>query len=178
MTQPHASFDNSLISLSKAKARILLTAVLFSVGSIAGTSAAFAQTAGTSPVAKGETPITITVGDTVMTGRLNSTVMARHLADRLPMTVDFGDHGIGGDDFPTKVHKIQPPLPTEGTALGGAPGVGEIAHYVPNGNLGFYYGQLASYWPGVVSLGTFDGDPAVFAQKSGPFSVTIEVANE
>jgi hypothetical protein len=172
------SFDNSLISSSKGIARFLLTAVLVSVGSIAGISAAFAQTAMPSPVTKGETPITITVGDAVMAGRLNSTVMARHLADRLSMTVDFGDHGIGGDDFPTKVHKIQPPLPTGGTDLGGAPGVGEIAHYVPNDNLGFYYGQLASHWPGVVSLGTFDGDPEVFAQKSGPFSVTIEVADE
>lgn len=127
-----------------------------------------AQNAGANaaPVTQGETPITITVGDTVMTGRLNSTVMARHLADRLPMTVDFGNHSISGDDFPTKVHRIEPPLPTEGTVLGGRPGVGEIAHYVPNGNLGFYYGQLASSWPGVVSLGTFDGDPKVFERRS------------
>jgi hypothetical protein len=93
-------------------------------------------------VTQGETPVTITVGDTAMTGRLNSTVMARHLADRLPMTVDKGNHGIGCGDYPTKVHKIEPPLPAEGTDLGGQPGVGEIAHYVPNGSLGFYYGQL------------------------------------
>ena len=126
------------------------------------------------PVSQGETPITIKVADAVMTGRLNSTVMARHLADRLPMTVDFGNHGIGTDDFPTKVHEIKPPLPSEGTKLGGQPGTGEIAHYVPNGNLGFYYGQLSSYWPGVVSLGTFDGDPELFEQQTGPFEVTIE----
>jgi hypothetical protein len=166
------------MSSPRSAARFLLTAVLLSFGFVAATTTAFAQTTAAAPVTQGETPITITVGDTVMTGRLNSTVMARHLADRLPMTVDFGNHGIGTDDFPTKVHKIEPPLPTEGTELGGQPGTGEIAHYVPNGSLGFYYGQLASYWPGVVSLGTFDGDPEVFARQSGPFSVTIEVAEE
>lgn len=169
--QPHA-----LLSSSKAAARFLLSATLLTFGAFANNSAAFAQTA--SPITEGETPITITVGETVMSGRLNATAMARHLADRLPMTVDFGNHSISGDDFPTKVHHIEPPLPTEGTELGGQPGVGEIAHYVPNGNLGFYYGQLASYWPGVVSLGTFAGDPEVFARQTGPFSVTIEVAEE
>ncbi len=162
----------------KTAARFLLTAVLLSFGLFAATKTAFAQTTAAAPVTQGETPITIRVGNTVMTGRLNSTVMARHLADRLPMDVDFTDHGIGTDDFPTKVHEIEPPLPAEGTELGGQPGTGEIAHYVPNGNLGLYYGHLASYWPGVVSLGTFDGDPAVFARQTGPFSVTIEVAEE
>ena len=167
--------SHTLLSSPKTALRILLSTTLLTSGAVAGTSAAFAQAA---PVTQGETPITITVGETVMNGLLNDTVMARHLADRLPMTVDFGNHGIGGDNFPTKVHEIQPPLPTEGTELGGQPGVGEIAHYVPNGNLGFYYGQLESYWPGVVSLGTFDGDPDVFARQTSPFSVTIEVAEE
>lgn len=165
----------TLLSAPKTAARMLVSATLLTIGALAGASAAFAQTA---PITEGETPITITVGETVMGGRLNDTVMARHLADRLPMTVDFTDHGIGTDDFPTKVYEIQPPLPAEGTELGGQPGVGEIAHYVPNGNLGFYYGQLASYWPGVVSLGTYDGNPEVFARQTGPFSVTIEVAEE
>jgi hypothetical protein len=50
-----------------------------------------------------------------------------------------------------------------------------MAHYVPNGNFGFYYGQL-DYWPGVVTLGSFDGDPNVFALQTGPFEVTIERA--
>lgn len=175
MTQPRLL---AAMSSPGSAGRFLLTAILLSISSVAATTTAFAQTTAASPVTQGETPITITVGDTVMTGRLNSTVMARHLADRLPMTVDFTDHGIGTDDFPTKVHEIEPPLPAEGTELGGQPGAGEIAHYVPNGNLGFYYGQLASYWPGVVSLGTFDGDPEVFARQTGPFSVTIEVAEE
>ena len=175
MTQPHSL---SAKSSPKVVARFLLTAGLLSFGSIAATTTAFAQSTAAAPVTQGETPITITVGDTVMSGRLNSTVMARHLADRLPMTVDFTDHGIGTDDFPTKVHEIEPPLPAEGTELGGQPGTGEIAHYVPNGNLGFYYGQLASNWSGVVSLGTFDGDPNVFARQSGPFPVTIEAAEE
>jgi hypothetical protein len=166
------------MSSPKSAARFLLTAVLLALGVVAATTTAFAQTTAAAPVTQGETPITITVGATVMTGRLNSSVLARYLADRLPMTVDFTDHGIGTDDFPTKVHEIEPPLPAEGTELGGQPGAGEIAHYVPNGNLGFYYGQLASYWPGVVSLGTFDGDPEVFARQTGPFSVTIEVAEE
>lgn len=174
MKQPHLF---AAMSSLKSTSRLLLTALLLSISSVAATTTAVAQAAA-APVTQGETPIRITVGDTVMTGRLNSTVMARHLADRLPMTVDFGNHGIGGDDFPTKVHKIDPPLPSEGTDLGGKPGVGEIAHYVPNGSLGFYYGQLASYWPGVVSLGTFDGDPDVFARQNGPFPVTIEVAEE
>lgn len=161
-------------SLGSNPAHQLVLAAALTFGALAFSSPTSAQSASSSPVAEGETPIIITVGETVMTGQLNSTMMARHLADRLPMTVEFGNHS-GGDEFPTKVHHIEPPLPSDGTELGGAPGVGEIAHYVPNGNLGFYYGQLA-HWPGVVSLGTFDGDPDVFARQTGPFSVTMEVA--
>lgn len=70
---------------------------------------------------------------------------------------------------------LEPALPTEGTELGGAPDSGDIAHYVPNGNFGFYYGKL-QYWPGVVTLGSFDGDPMVFARQTEPFKVKIELA--
>lgn len=132
-----------------------------------------AQTADADAVAEDGTPIRITVGDVVMTGRFNSTTMAQRMVERLPVTLTFGNHSIDSDDYPTKVTRLDPELPTEGTELGGAPGTGDIAHYVPNGSFGFYYGQLR-YWPGVVTLGSFDGDPDVFARQTGSFEVTIE----
>jgi len=133
-----------------------------------------AQDASPGAAVEGETPILITVGDVVMTGRFNSTTMAQRMVERLPVTLTFGNHA-GGDAYPSKVTRLDPELSTEGTELGGAPGIGDIAHYVPNGNFGFYYGQFR-YWPGVVTLGTFDGDPDVFARQTGPFEVTIERA--
>ncbi|WP_147464091.1 cyclophilin-like fold protein [Sinorhizobium meliloti] len=153
----------------------LLVAGLLMVGSALATSGiAMAQNAEASAVSEGETPIRITVGDVVMTGRFNSTTMARLMVERLPVTLTFGNHS-GGDAFPTKVTHLEPALPTEGTELGGAPDSGDIAHYVPNGNFGFYYGKL-QYWPGVVTLGSFDGDPMVFARQTEPFKVKIELA--
>lgn len=154
----------------------LLAAALMTANIFAMPSAAMAQNSGPAAVAEGETPIRITVGDVVMTGRLNSTTMARNMAARLPVTLTLGNHS-GGDAYPTKVVHLDPELPTEGTKLGAAPGTGDIAHYVPNGNFGFYYGQL-QYWSGAVVLGSFDGDPKVFAQQTGPFEVMIEVAAE
>lgn len=118
------------------------------------------------------TPIRIIVGDTVFQGELNGTTMAQRLSDRLPMTVTFGEHP-GGGGFATKVTHLEPPLSTEGTELGAAPGPGDIALYVPSGNLGFYYGQL-DRWPGAVVLGTYTGDPSFFERQRGDFKVTIE----
>lgn len=152
------------------KLAVLALSVAFSAPVVA-----MAQNAGPGVVPEGETPIRITVGDVVMNGRFNSTTMAQRMVERLPVTLTFRNHSIDSDDYPTKVTRLDPELPTEGTELGGAPGTGDIAHYVPNGNFGFYYGQL-KYWPGVVTLGSFDGDPNVFARQTGPFEVTIERA--
>jgi len=154
----------------------LKLAILALSVALSATVVATAQNADPDTVAEGETPIRITVGDVVMIGRFNSTTMAQRMVERLPVTLTFGDHS-GGDAYPSKVTRLDPELPTEGTELGGAPGPGDIAHYVPNGNFGFYYGQF-QYWPGVVTLGTFDGDPEVFAQQTGPFEVTIEPAGD
>lgn len=154
----------------------VVAAALTAASIFAMPSAVIAQNNATVSIAEGETPIRITVGDVVMTGRLNSTTMARNMAARLPVTLTLGNHS-GGDAYPTRVVHLDPELPTEGTKLGAAPGTGDIAHYVPNGNFGFYYGQL-QYWSGAVVLGSFDGDPNVFAQQTGPFEVTIEVAAE
>jgi hypothetical protein len=156
------------------KNHMKLAALALSVA-LAAPVVAIAQNADPGVVAEGETPIRITVGGS---------------RDDRPIKLD--DHGsaygraVAGEadvrkslhrrhDFPTKVTLLDPELPTEGTELGGAPGIGDIAHNVPNGNFGFYYGQL-EHWPGVVTLGFFDGDPDVFARQTGPFEVTIERA--
>lgn len=168
----HQFFSN----ISKALVAPMLAASLI-VGSVCAIPAvAKAQDDGTATIAADETPIRITVGDVVMTGRLNATTMAQRMAERLPVTLTFVNHP-GGGDYPTKVSHLDPPLDTEGTELGAAPGIGDIAHYVPNGNFGFYYGQL-QHWPGAVVLGSFDGDPNVFAQQTEPFSVMIEARTE
>ncbi|WP_353474236.1 cyclophilin-like fold protein [Salipiger sp. H15] len=144
-----------------------LAALTLSAGTVLTASAGLAQDAG-------GIPIRIIVGDTVFEGELNGTTMAQSLFDRLPMTVTFGEHP-GGGGFSTKVTHLEPPLPTEGTELGAAPGPGDIALYVPSGNLGFYYGQLER-WPGAVVLGTYEGDPSFFERQIGEFTVTIEAA--
>ncbi|WP_138470361.1 cyclophilin-like fold protein [Poseidonocella sp. HB161398] len=153
--------------MNSTKYKSALAALALSAGTVLTASAGLAQDAG-------ETPIRIIVGDTVFEGHLNSTTMAQRLSDRLPMTVTFGEHP-GGGGFDTKVTHLEPPLSTEGTELGAAPGPGDIALYVPSGNLGFYYGQLR-HWPGAVVLGTYEGDPGFFERQTGEFTVTIEVA--
>lgn len=138
-----------------------------------GSGIASAQTTGPAAPPQGSTPIKITIGSTVMQGHLNASTMAQSLAKRLPMTVQFIGHPDGGG-FPTKVTHLDPPLSTTGTPLGAAPGPGDIALYVPSGNLGLYYGQL-QHWDGAVILGKFNGDPNLIAKQTQPFTVTIEV---
>lgn len=150
-----------------SKYKLGLAAIALSADVVLSASAALAQDAGV-------TPIRITVGETVFEGVLNSTMMAQSLAERLPMTVTFGEHP-GGGGFATKVTHLEPALSTDGTELGAAPGPGDIALYVPSGNLGFYYGQL-EHWPGAVVLGTYEGDPGFFERQTGEFTVTIEAA--
>lgn len=151
---------------------IVVTLTVLASSTILGCGTAAAQATGPDAATAGGTPIRITVGDAVLNGRLNATTMAQSLAKRLPMTVTFTSHPDGGD-FPTKVTHLVPALATAGTTLGAAPGPGEIALYVPSGNLGLYYGQL-SYWDGAVVLGSFTGDTRLIADQSGSFTVTIE----
>lgn len=164
------SLRRSLASLPKT----LLAPLLVSGTLVASSGAAWAQSAVSADTQAAGTPIRITIGSTVLTGHLNKTVMAQTLAARLPMTATFGAHPNGGD-YPTKVTHLNPPLPTQGTQLGAAPSPGDIALYVPSGNLGLYYGQL-QHWDGAVVLGKFSGDPKFIEQQKGPFTVTIEVA--
>lgn len=172
----HTETSHINATASRSSATVIAAAALLLGSIFAAPLAAIAQSSSAAAVAEGETPIRITVGDVVMTGRLNSTTMAQRMIERLPLTLTFGNHS-GGDAYPTKVSHLEPPLETDGTELGAAPGIGDIAHYVPNGNFGFYYGQL-QHWPGAVVLGKFDGDPNAFAKQTGPFSVTIEVATD
>jgi hypothetical protein len=156
-------------------ASIAIALTLVVGGAHIGGGHASAETSQDAMAEEKRTPIRIRIGDTVLDGYLNGTTMSQRLAERLPLSATFGEHPNGGDFF-TKVTHLDPPLSAEGTSLGAAPGPGDIAFYVPSGNLGLYYGQI-SHWDGAVILGSFSGDPRLIERQAGSFTVTIEAVN-
>jgi hypothetical protein len=150
-------------------------ALILTVGGAHIGGYASAETPQNAAAEERRTPIRIRIGNTALDGYLNGTTMAQRLAERLPLSATFNEHPNGGD-FSTKVTHLDPPLSTEGTSLGAAPGPGDIAVYVPSGNLGLYYGQI-NHWDGAVILGNFSGDPKLIEQQAGPFTVVIEALN-
>lgn len=118
------------------------------------------------PSTKG-TPITLTIGDRVITATLHDNPAANALVQQLPLTLTF-------DDF-NAVEKIAPlpaPPSMDGMPSGADPEIGDIGLWAPGGDLVLYYGDVG-YWNGIARLGTFD-DVAAIAAISGPFTITID----
>jgi hypothetical protein len=116
----------------------------------------------------GETPITISVADRVLTARLADNPTARDLAAQLPLTLTFKDFN--------RVEKIAPvprPLSTDGVPAGADPDVGDIGYYAPSGDLVFYYGDVG-YFDGIVRIGRFDTTMESIENQADNFQVTIE----
>jgi hypothetical protein len=115
-----------------------------------------------------ETPIKITVADTVITARLADNATARDLADQLPLTLTFKDFN--------QVEKIAPlprRLSMDGVPAGADPDIGDIGYYAPSGDLVFYYGDVG-YWNGIVRIGRFDTMMELVENQDDNFQVTIE----
>ena len=117
-----------------------------------------------------ETPIKITIADTVVTARLADNPPARDLAAQLPLTLTFKDF-----NHVEKIATLPRQLSTDGVPAGADPDIGDIGYYAPSGNLVFYYGDVG-YWDGIARIGTFDSDISFLANQTEDFTATIELA--
>jgi hypothetical protein len=117
------------------------------------------------------TPIRVTIGDTVLTGRLRDNATARDLIAQLPLTLTFSDL-----NNLEKIARLPRELSTDGVPDGDDPVPQDIGYYAPSGDLVFYYGDVG-YFSGIVRIGEFDGSMEVIANQTGDFTATVELAN-
>ena len=115
-----------------------------------------------------ETPIKITIADTVITGRLADNTTARDLAAQLPLTLTFKDF-----NHVEKIATLPRRLSMDGAPVGADPDIGDIGYYAPSGDLVFYYGDVG-YWNGIVRIGRFDTTMELIEHQADNFQVTIE----
>jgi hypothetical protein len=115
-----------------------------------------------------ETPIKITVADTVIAARLADNATARDLAARLPLSLTFKDF-----NQVEKIATLPGPLSMDGVPAGADPDIGDIGYYAPSGVLVFYYGEVG-YWNGIVRIGRFDTTMELIEDQADNFQVTIE----
>jgi hypothetical protein len=115
-----------------------------------------------------ETPIKITIADTVVTARLVDNATARDLAAQLPLTLTFKDF-----NQVEKIATLPRRLSMDGVPAGADPDIGDIGYYAPSGDLVFYYGDVG-YWNGIVRIGRFDTTMELIEHQDDNFQVTIE----
>lgn len=124
----------------------------------------------TSQPTANETPIQMTIGDTVLTGRLWDNATARDLIAQLPLTLTFRDfNGV------EKIAQLPRKLSMDGVPAGDDPFPRDIGYYAPSGNLVFYYDDVG-YFTGIVRIGQFDGSMEAIVRQTRDFPVTIERA--
>ena len=116
------------------------------------------------------TPVRIGIGDAVITGHLHQNATAQDLLTLLPLTLSFRDL-----NNVEKIARLPRDLPMEGVPDGDDPDVGDIGYYRPSRHLVLYYGDVG-YWPGIVRIGRFDGNPSQIAQQPDGFEATVELA--
>ncbi len=117
-----------------------------------------------------ETPIRVTIGDTVLTGRLWDNATARDLIAQLPLTLSFRDfNGV------EKIALLPRKLSMDGVPAGDDPFPRDIGYYAPSGDLVFYYDDVG-YFNGIVRIGQFDGSVDAIVNQAGDFTARIELA--
>lgn len=114
------------------------------------------------------TPITITVGNTVLEGRLWDNPTAHDLLAQLPLTLEFGDHNAV-----EKIARLPRALTMDGVPEGDDPEPQDIGYYAPTGDLVFYYDDVG-YFDGIARLGIFDSDMEPIRRQTSSFTATIE----
>ncbi len=112
------------------------------------------------------TPITLTIGDQIITATLHDNPAAHALAQQLPLTLTFNDFNAV-----EKTAALVSPPSMDGMPEGADPEIGDIGLWAPGGDLVLYYGDVG-YWNGIARLGTFD-DVAAIASLSGPVTITL-----
>lgn len=115
------------------------------------------------------TPIRISIGDTVLDGRLWDNPTADDLIAQLPLTLEFRDL-----NNVEKIARLPRELTMDGVPQGDDPEPQDIGYYAPSGDLVFYYDDVG-YWDGIVRLGVFDGDMDVIRNLTGTFTATVEL---
>ncbi len=125
----------------------------------------------TSQPAAGETKIRVTIGDTVLTGRLWDNATARDLISQLPLTLNFRDFNAV-----EKIAQVPRKLSMAGVPPGDDPFPRDIGYYAPSGDIVFYYDDVG-YFTGIVRIGQFDGSVDAIVSQTGDFAARIETAN-
>jgi len=125
----------------------------------------------TSQPTTGETPIRVSIGNTVLTGRLRDNATARDLIAQLPLTLTFSDYGGQEKHAP-----LPRKLSMEGVPVGDDPLPGDITYYAPGGVVVFLYKDIG-YFTGIVRIGQLDGDMSAIMSQTNDFTVRIELAN-
>ena len=129
-----------------------------------------ATTVPTSQPSSGETQIRVTIGDTVLTGRLWDNATARDLIAQFPLTLTFRDF-----NELEKISQLPRKLSIDGVPAGDDPFPRDIGYYAPAGDLVFYYGDVG-YFNGIVRIGEFEGSMDAITSQAGDFTATIEIA--
>nr|WP_255512953.1 cyclophilin-like fold protein [Kribbella sp. VKM Ac-2527] len=111
--------------------------------------------------------------DRAVPATLDDMPATRELAARLPLTMDFRD--TWGQ---AKSARLPGPVPVIGVARTLEPTPGGIYYWPDTATLAVYYDDLGQSVPppGLVRLGTLDGDPAEIADVGHQVAVRIDWA--
>lgn len=116
------------------------------------------------------TPITVTIGATVLEGTLRDSPTARDLIAQLPLALEFEDH-----NSLEKIARLPQKLTMDGVPKGDDPEPNDIGYYAPTGDLVLYYDDVG-YFDGIVRLGVFTSDMDPIRTQAGTFTATIQLA--
>ncbi len=111
--------------------------------------------------------IRVTINGAAITGTLTDNAMAKDFLSLLPLTVTLEDYAAT-----EKITYLPRKLATANSPAGSKPAVGDIAYYVPWGNLAIFY-KDAPYARGLVPLGRLESGSEALRQR-GPLKATIE----
>jgi hypothetical protein len=109
------------------------------------------------------------VEGTVLEASLDDTQAARDLVAQLPLTLPFEDYG-GNEKIaypPEELSNDEPPVDANVET-------GDLAYYVPWGDIIVFYADGGPYSESLIRLGRFDGDITAFTDQDATFTVTIE----
>ncbi len=117
----------------------------------------------------GVSSISITVGDRAVTATMEDNAAARDFLSRLPLEVTLSDY----NHITEKIFYPSPVLTTEGVAGGCAPAPGDMAVYVPWGNVAIFC-KSWSYSDDLIKIGHVDDDGIEALSVAGDVRVRFE----
>lgn len=112
------------------------------------------------------TMIEISAGDRKWTARIDDTPAAREFLAQLPLKLTLED--FGGNE---KIAYLPRALTREGAPAAITPKAGDVAFYVPWGNLAIFY-RDGHHSPGLILLGRLEDDASKLAEH-GSIEITI-----